>query len=286
MKTQKMTYKCDNAKWEPVFQLKLEDWRLVDVIRKAPNHYVRPIPEKPWRNIWKKVSIIEVENRGFRLRAIARATILTLLLVLFLFWGLKNISDLMSVQNVYWADWTAPEKENLENRKPVSRRRLNTNWYSQRYFELTGENKDERAVQLLQNYGMWQNEWSAIKTISRIHRIYPEVFLCLWYAETSLGKFYKSSSNIANIWNNDRWDTISFINLEQGFNAIWIMLNNRYMKNKTSMWDLFPFNIQNNCQRDCQYAYATSKENAFNNNLNCLGMIHKKEISPDFNFRW
>lgn len=279
MKTQKMTYKCDNAKWEPVFQLKLEDWRLVDVVRKAPNYYVRPIPAKPWRNIWKKVNIIEVENRGFRLRAIAWATILTLLLVLFLFWGLRNISNLMKVEKVHWEYINATEKNNLENRKPVSRWKLNSNWYSQRYFELTGENKDQRAVQLLQNYGMGQGEWQAIKTISRIHKVYPEVLVCVMYADTSIGKFLKTAHNYGNVWNNDRGDKVAFQNFEQGVNAIWSVLNNRYLGHKNTINELSPYEWG-----ESPY-YATSPENREINVLNCLGMINNKEVSNNFSFR-
>lgn len=60
-------------------------------------------------------------------------------------------------------------------------------------------------MQLLDNYGWDSNElYPAIKTIARIHKVYPEVIICIAYADSSLGKHLKTKNNVGNVGNNDR----------------------------------------------------------------------------------
>ena len=172
--------------------------------------------------------------------------------------------------------------ENLTNKKPIEWRRLNSNGYSQKYVSLTWFGRDERAIQLLQAYGFkWQEERSTIKTISRIHRIYPETILCIIYADSSIGRFLKTEHNYGNVWNTDSGKTQAYTNMEQWLNAVGRVLNNKYLWQYTLIGQLSPYWEMNG-----SHFYATSKENWGINVLNCLWMIHNKQINNDFNFRW
>ena len=170
---------------------------------------------------------------------------------------------------------------NLTNNKPTDRWRLNSNWFSQKYTELEWNTRDDRSISLLEAY--WfdgVHTWSTIKTIARIHRIHPEMFICIMYADSSIGRFLKTSHNYGNVWNNDRWDRVDFATMEQGINAIWrYALNGSYLKSKytvdylsPALWKPWPY-------------YATSEENWHVNIMNCLWMIHNKKIEDNWNFR-
>ncbi len=171
--------------------------------------------------------------------------------------------------------------DNLTNKKPTEWRRLNSNGYSQKYTFLTWIGRDERAVELLQSYGFeWQETRNTIKTISRIHRVYPETILCIIYADSSIGRFLKTAHNYGNVFNTDSGRTKEFDNFEQWIDAIgryW--LNGKYLKHKTTIWQLSP------ATGEPWPYYATSSENWFINVSNCLGMIHNKQINWDRQFR-
>lgn len=73
---------------------------------------------------------------------------------------------------------------------------------------------------ILKEYGFQEEMLASIKTIARIHKIKPEVIICIAYADSSLGKYLKTKNNIGNVGNNDRGDKVNYGNIEQGFNAI------------------------------------------------------------------
>jgi hypothetical protein len=101
------------------------------------------------------------------------------------------------------------------------------------------------------------------------------------YADSSLGRFLKTTHNYGNVGNNDRGDRVSFSTMEEWINAIWkYALNWKYLKHKytvdylsPAVWKPWPY-------------YATSKENWHINVTNCLGMIHNKRIEDNWNFRF
>ena len=170
--------------------------------------------------------------------------------------------------------------DNITAERPTNWWRLNSNGYSQRYIHLTWNNKDDRVTQLLQTYGFEWEEWNGIKTIARIHRIQPEMFVCIMYADSSIWRFLKTKHNYGNVWNNDRGDTKAFETFEQWVDAIWrYALNWTYLKDKYTLdyltpafWKSWPY-------------YATSPENRHINVTNCLWMIHNKRIDDNWSFR-
>ena len=48
-----------------------------------------------------------------------------------------------------------------------------------------------------------------------IYLIKPEMFVCIMYADSSLGRFLKTKHNYGNVGNNDRGDTKTFETFEQ-----------------------------------------------------------------------
>lgn len=174
-----------------------------------------------------------------------------------------------------------PIDDNLTDVKQETRWRLNSNGYSQRHLDLTGTTRQERIVSLLNQYGFdWEDTWYVLRTIGRIYRVYPETIVCIAYADSSLGRFLKTEHNYGNVGNNDRWDTVSYSNMEQGFNAIAKTLNNQYL------WGYNHINELSRYGNPDWMVYATSPENWHINVTNCLGMIYDKWVQDDWYFRF
>lgn len=200
-----------------------------------------------------------------------------------LYWTINEVSgNAIQVEKHQKEPENKKIDENLENNKPTDRRRLNSNGYSQKYVVLNGSSVDERAAEMLSLYNYdWNEIRRSIITISRVHRVKPEMFLCIMYADSSIWRFLKSKNNPGNVWNNDRWDTVDFETMEQWIDAIWrYALNGTHLKSKytvdylsPALWKPGPY-------------YATSSENRHVNVTNCLWMIHNKYIEDNRNFRF
>ena len=170
------------------------------------------------------------------------------------------------------------KNDNLIDHKPTEWRRLNSNGYSQKYVYLTWENRTERMHQLLDAY--WHDNYYVRKTVARIHKIYPEMLICIAYADSSLWRFLKTENNFGNVGNNDRGETVGYDTPEQGINAIWRVLNNHYL------WDYSQVNQLSRYGNKDGSIYASSPENRHINVMNCLGMIRDQRIPDDWNYRW
>jgi len=204
----------------------------------------------------------------------------------------ETYAEAASLMREMWCDAEANQLElnwgkteaiddNLTDRKQEDWRRLNSNGYSQRHLDLEWTDRQERIISLLNQYGFdWEDTWYTIRTIARIYRVYPETIVCIAYADSSLWKYLKTDYNYGNVGNNDRGDTVSYNNIEQGFNAIAKTLNNQYLGWYTTINQLSRYG---NAEGK---VYATSPENWHINVTNCLGMIHNKRIADDWNFRF
>lgn len=157
----------------------------------------------------------------------------------------------------------------------------NDNWYAKRLPRLNTKNNsvDSRVETLLKLYWQDYNTW---KTIANKYWIKVEVAVAIAWADTHLWYALKTKNNIGNVGNNDRWDTRTPKTLEQWIEAIFQTLNNGYLWNKQTVWDL---SFAWSCKIDCSKAYATSPQHRQNNVLNLLSLIYMKKINPDFTFR-
>lgn len=104
--------------------------------------------------------------------------------------------------------------------------------------------------------------------------------LCIAVAETSWWKFWAGESNIWNVWNNDRWDRVSYSWLEESLDKIWQTLNNKYLGSKKTLGCL---SRAWNCkeENDNGKIYASSEWNWERNMTACLSIIYWQ---ADFSF--
>ena len=196
------------------------------------------------------------------IQQIARGSIMLTL------WIITTIGIAGTIATLMHPAPTGTQSENLITKKPTTWWRLNSNWQSQRYVPLTGD-RITRMKWLLKAYDLDPEELRpAIRTIARIHRIYPEAIICIAYADSSIGRYSKTKNNPGNVWNNDRGNKVNYDNIEQGFNAIARTLNNQYLSYIYSIDYLSRYgNVTGK-------VYATSPENQFVNLSNCLGMLN------------
>lgn len=165
--------------------------------------------------------------------------------------------------------------------KPTTRWLLNSEGQSIRYFDLKSKWVENRTNELLSIY--WYDKHDTRHRIAKNHNVKPEVVVCIAWSETWIGRDTKGNNNIGNVGNNDRWDTVHMDSLEQWINSIARTISKgTYMKGKKHIWDLYPLHVTKPCKNRCDKVYASSKENAMNNVLNCLGMIYNKKIDSDF----
>lgn len=200
---------------------------------------------------------------------------MTVWLALLIAWGFKEPitnaqSDILAQDNV---------DPNLQHGKPVERWRINSNGYSQRYIELSWTTRDERMIDLLAHYEK-APDYKTRQVIARVYRVYPEVLICIAYADSSLWNFLKTANNFGNVGNNDRGDKVSFITPEAGVNAIGKTLNNGNLSYISTI------NMLSRYGNKTWMVYATAPENHFNNVANCIGMIRNKWVPDNFKFRW
>ena len=116
----------------------------------------------------------------------------------------------------------------------------------------------------------WQDPQDFIDA-GKEYNIKPEVILCIARADSDLGRAMKSKNNIGNVGNNDRWNTVEYATIREWIFKIGEALNNWYLWNKQTIQDLSRYG---NCEKDCQYIYASSTENRENNVMNCLNFLY------------
>lgn len=161
--------------------------------------------------------------------------------------------------------------------------------------KITGETVDERAKQWLQSQGstnvkdslpVWKKFWEEYK----IDYTLP---LCLSWADSSLGKALKSSNNLSNYWNNDRWDVKHFDSVEEWIHiTFWWLVKWKYMSWHEIIWTLsgewriimgLPW-----CAEEKDYrkkCWASSKVVWSTNVRNCMSVLHNKQIDENYEFR-
>lgn len=165
--------------------------------------------------------------------------------------------------------------------------RVNQNWYRQNVYDLKGD-VDKKSEELLKKYWLWKT-FMFRKEYGEKHKIKYPVAICIAKADTSLGKFMKSTNNIGNVWNNDRGDVKHYGELSHWIEAIFKTLNNRYVGNNNTIWELSQWGRANmgiaGCWEKNTYCYATSESSWNINVINCLNMLYDNEVDEYFEFR-
>lgn len=139
---------------------------------------------------------------------------------------------------------------------------------------------DERAQKLLNGYGVWVYReldfWNSVVEWTNIDR---DVVICIWVAESTLGKYLTTSNNIWNVGNNDRWDRVAYNTPYAGARLIPLTLNNQYL------WHYHTINQLSRYGNPDWKIYASSPINWQTNVMKCLSKIKWYTVPEDFPFR-
>lgn len=139
---------------------------------------------------------------------------------------------------------------------------------------------DERAQKLLNSYwvGVYKelDFWDSVVEWTNIDR---DVVICIWVAESTLGKYLTTSNNIWNVGNNDRWDRVAYNTPYAGARLIPLTLNNQYL------WHYHTINQLSRYGNPDWKIYASSPINWQTNVMKCLSKIKWYTVPEDFPFR-
>lgn len=173
---------------------------------------------------------------------------------------------------------------NTGTNKPTYR--VNKDWRAKPLPRLETKNNsvESRTATFLKlywhNYDQWKRNSMNIKT---------EVLVCIAWADSHLGYALKWENNVGNIWNNDRWNVVHFSSLDSWIKAMAKWLNNTWLWRYNKIWELSQWWRTELwlkwCAEKWEFCYATSPDNWNNNVLNCLSLIHNKQIDENFIYK-
>lgn len=150
--------------------------------------------------------------------------------------------------------------------------RVNSQWESKSKDELLWNSFDEISLA----HGIPVDYWYDAE---KKYKVKKEVALCIAWRDSWLWTYLKTKNNFWNVWNNDRWDKVNFVTAEKWVEAIFKVLNGKYLKYKQSIWSLSPGGWGNSP------FYATSKENWNVNITNCLSVINWIQVTENYKIR-
>lgn len=145
---------------------------------------------------------------------------------------------------------------------------------------IKGDSVDARAQIFLNSYAVGSYRsvefWDQVVAGTNIDR---DMVICIWFAESTLGKFLATDNNIGNVGNNDRGDRIAYNNPYNGARLIPLTLNNQYLGNYHTIKQLSRYGNADG------KIYASSPINWQSNVQKCLSKIKGYYIPEDFPFR-
>lgn len=170
----------------------------------------------------------------------------------------------------YAADFKAVYGYNLSNYSEYSKNRFVLNWWSE----------IERQKDLLAKYA-WTafNNWNIWVEEALDSNLDPSFVMCIWLAETGLGRHLKTWYNVWNVGNTDSGDTKTFAWPRDGISWMTKTLNNRYLWRYNAISQLSRYG------NNSWPIYASSPINWHNNIIRCMSALKGKSIPDDYNFR-
>ncbi len=131
---------------------------------------------------------------------------------------------------------------------------------------------DTVAAGVYKDIVLWEGaaEWTNVDV---------DLGICIWYAETSMGRHFASDNNIGNVGNNDRGDRVDKDSPLDGAKAIYETLNNRYLGHYHTIYELSGYGNKDGA------IYASSEYNWQKNVSRCLSTIKWYIVPEDFPFR-
>lgn len=139
---------------------------------------------------------------------------------------------------------------------------------------------DDRAESFLSEYWVWAYRqlafWEDAVANTKIDR---DVVICIAFAESTLGRYLTTENNIWNVWNDDRWNRVSFSSALAWARSIPDTLNNYYLWNYHTISQLSRYgNVDGKI-------YASSPINWQRNVTKCLSQIKWYYVPEDYPFR-
>lgn len=153
-------------------------------------------------------------------------------------------------------------------------RRVKSDWKSKNKSELCYS--DCTFTWVLQRY--WLPTQPFVDNETK-YWVKKELAVCIAWADSHLGRALKSTNNIWNVGNNDRWQVVHYETIGAWIEAMYRVLTNKYLWHKRSIWSLSVWG------GGSKPYYATSPENWNNNVLNCLNTILDPSITEERVFR-
>ncbi len=198
----------------------------------------------------------------------------------------KEYIDPFSVLDLSYIKYSKlPQKYQIKFYSDFKERR----WYeyknkstNSRVFKLNWSNEIERQKDLISTYAYPPfNNWQMWIDESLDWNIDPSFVMCIWLAETTLGKNMKTPYNIWNIWNTDSGATKTFMNARSWIFMIASTLNNRYLWNYNEVRQLSRYGNKDLSKP----IYASSPDHWHNNIIKCLSHLKWTYVPDDYNFR-
>lgn len=147
-------------------------------------------------------------------------------------------------------------------------------------FFLEWSSEVERQKALLNKYASADfKDWNAWVEESVSANIDPSFLMCVWLAETWLGRHLKTRYNVWNVWNTDSGWTYSFDWARDWIYWMTKTFNNRYLKQYQTLDQLSRWWNQT------WPIYASSPKNWHNNIVRCVSSLKGYVIEDDYQFR-
>ena len=144
----------------------------------------------------------------------------------------------------------------------------------------TWDTVDDRAESFLNEYWVWAYRqlafWEDAVANTEIDR---DVVICIAFAESTLGRYLTTANNIWNVWNDDRWNRVSFSSALAWARSIADTLNNIHL------WEYHTISQLSRYGNVDGKIYASSPINWQRNVTKCLSQIKWYYVPEDYPFR-
>ncbi len=148
------------------------------------------------------------------------------------------------------------------------------------FFYLSGSTEAERQEKLLSTYASKDFQDRTVWVEESIaESIDPTFVLCVWLAESTLGKNLTTDGNIGNVWNTDSGARRDYADPRSGVRAISSVVNNTWLGGYTTVDQLSGWG------NPIGPIYASSQTNWHENIIKCMSAIKGKYVGNKTNFR-
>ena len=149
-------------------------------------------------------------------------------------------------------------------------------------FKLSWTNEIERQKDLLNKYASPEfRNWDTWVEESIDWGIDPTFIMCIWLAETWLGRNMKTPFNVWNVWNTDSGATLTFDSARTWIYVMVKGLNNKYL----SQYDTINLLSRYWNKDESKPIYASSPDHWHNNIIKCMSAIKGQFVPDTYPFR-